>query len=330
MSIDRDVLAHDVSMERQHVIILGAGASRAAFPDGDRDGVRLPLMNDLVDMAELMPILAKYGIQYSGGNFEDLYSGIRADPVLADLAADIENAVHSYFARMQLPDRPTLYDHLVLSLRSKDVIATFNWDPFLVQACARSLGHANIPNVLFLHGNVAIGLCREHRTSGRYPGHCGSCGVPYSPTRLLYPTSQKDYNSDPYIHGQWSNLKYALRSAYLLTIFGYSAPTSDIEARILMEQAWGTSEEREYEQIELIDVKSEDALTATWSSFIHSHHYQVVPSFYESISARYPRRSCEAMWRQLMDVQWVAEASLPWEDDFHDLHSAVGQLTRYE
>ena len=31
-----------------HVVILGAGASLAAFPDGDKNGRKLPLMNDIV------------------------------------------------------------------------------------------------------------------------------------------------------------------------------------------------------------------------------------------------------------------------------------------
>ena len=30
-----------------HVVILGAGASRASFPDGDKNGIELPLMCDL-------------------------------------------------------------------------------------------------------------------------------------------------------------------------------------------------------------------------------------------------------------------------------------------
>jgi hypothetical protein len=33
---------------------------------------------------------------------------------------------------LELPDHPTVYDHLLLSLRKKDAIFTFNWDPFLL------------------------------------------------------------------------------------------------------------------------------------------------------------------------------------------------------
>jgi hypothetical protein len=40
---------HQIEMERAHVVILGAGASLAAFPDGDKYGIKLPLMNNLVE-----------------------------------------------------------------------------------------------------------------------------------------------------------------------------------------------------------------------------------------------------------------------------------------
>ena len=44
---------------------------------------------------------------------------------------EIETRVDEYFADLELPGHPTIYDRLVLSLREKDLIATFNWDPFL-------------------------------------------------------------------------------------------------------------------------------------------------------------------------------------------------------
>lgn len=57
----------------------------------------------------------------------------------------------------ELPDSPTIYDFLVLSLTEKDLIVTFNWDPLLVQAICRVQRYtSNIPQVAFLHGNVAV------------------------------------------------------------------------------------------------------------------------------------------------------------------------------
>ena len=40
-----------------HVVILGAGASRAATPQGDRKGQTLPVMNDLVQTVGIGKLL---------------------------------------------------------------------------------------------------------------------------------------------------------------------------------------------------------------------------------------------------------------------------------
>ena len=42
---------------RRHIVILGAGASVAAFPDGDANGKRLPTMANFVEMLSLESIL---------------------------------------------------------------------------------------------------------------------------------------------------------------------------------------------------------------------------------------------------------------------------------
>src|ERR1700722_15150472 len=79
-----------------------------------------------------------------------------------DLIKRIEDIIENYFAFMQLPEEATIYDYLILSLREKDIIATFNWDPFLAQAFARNMeviGFRNMPKIVFLHGNVAMGVC---------------------------------------------------------------------------------------------------------------------------------------------------------------------------
>ena len=47
--------------------------------------------------------------------------------------------IHDYFHSLRIPPTPTLYDHLLLALRKKDVVATFNWDPLLLQAAKRCI-----------------------------------------------------------------------------------------------------------------------------------------------------------------------------------------------
>lgn len=53
----------------------------------------------------------------------------------------------------------------------------------------------------------------------------------------MYPVDQKDYNSDPFIKGQWDALANKLKIAERVTVFGYSAPKTDIEAIELLQNA---------------------------------------------------------------------------------------------
>ena len=67
----------------------------------------------------------------------------------------------------------TVYDFLILSLTEKDVIATFNWDPLLLQAYVRCNEITdNLPHLLCLHGNVGTGYCEEHREFGSKDAVC--------------------------------------------------------------------------------------------------------------------------------------------------------------
>ena len=51
-----------VSMKRPHVVVLGAGASRATCPNGDWSGRILPLMTDFVEVVGLEALLQGWGI----------------------------------------------------------------------------------------------------------------------------------------------------------------------------------------------------------------------------------------------------------------------------
>lgn len=154
----------DLRMEqRPHVVILGAGASRAAFPDGDGNGRQIPVMNDLVKLIDLGELLQSTGLEWRDRNFEEVYANLRSDDTYQKVADTVEDKVRIYFAEMQLPGQACLYDHLLLSLRSKDAIATFNWDPFLMDAYRRNVHVRELPHMLFLHGCVRAGLCPVHR-----------------------------------------------------------------------------------------------------------------------------------------------------------------------
>lgn len=290
-------------MQRPHVVLLGAGASRAACPDGDAVGKPVPLMNDLVRVLGLEHEVPS-GLDAS--DFESLYGALKADPNYADQCDQIEHAIHEYFAALSLPDIPTVYDYLVLALREKDVIATFNWDPFLLQAAQRCYrARTRPPQLVFLHGNVAIGSCVGDRREGPIGTRCSRCRKPFSPSQLLYPIAEKNYRDDPQIAAAWSYVQNAFQCAFMVTIFGYSAPQSDAAAIDLLRTAWGSSAARELEQFEIIDIRDPEALRATWDEFIHTDHYDIYDDFFASSLARHPRRTGEAYWRQHMEAQWV-------------------------
>lgn len=291
----------------------------AAFPKGDRNGRKLPVIKNFVEVLGLGGLLANHGFSPPYDDFESLYSDIALDAGKLALKEEIETRVYEYFKVLELPDTPTLYDHLVLSLRPKDVIATFNWDPFLWQAAARNFKFGKAPTLLFLHGNVAIGCCHNCKVVLRRGQHCEGCGKVVVPSPLLYPVKQKNYQSDPAIANHWKRLAFALKSAWTITLFGYGAPQTDVEAIRLMKDAWGNNKARNLEETEIIDIRSEDDLTSVWRPFIHSHHYSIRGSFYDSYVAKHPRRSGEALWQCLMEARFIEGAVFPKEMDFDSL-----------
>ena len=278
-----------------HVIILGAGASVAACPQGDAFGRPLPVMRNLVSVLRLEPLLQHAGLeQYSSGNFELVYDELASSDRHRDLRLAVESRVQQYFASLQLPDSVTIYDILLLSLRSKDLIATFNWDPFLLQAYARNRKIVRLPRVVFLHGNVYLGYCPEHRKKGYSTQNCNTCGKPFQGSPLLFPITRKEYRSHPLLASEWDELAKALEHAYLLTIFGYAAPRSDIAAREILLKAWDTNGTRELAEIEVFDILTRRILQERWKDFIVRHHWSASTRFSHALQFNYPRRSCEA------------------------------------
>lgn len=305
----------------RHVVILGAGASRACCPNGDAAGRHLPVIADFIETLGLRSKLEAAGVYVEGEDFEALYSGLVSGNKHSTLVAELEDEVFNYFTELRLPNEPTIYDHLVLSLRSKDLIASFNWDPFLIQAVRRCIPIAKPPLCLHLHGNVATGYCVRHKpvSIGDRGNNCRRCGERLVDSRLLYPVAQKNYTADPLIALAWESLQSALKDCFLLTVFGYGAPTTDKEAVKLMKAGWGDVNVRQMEETEIIDIRSEDDLCKTWEPFIHTHHYQTHTSFYDSMLGLLPRRSVEMMFRQLVDAEFIEHFPLPRDADWHAL-----------
>ncbi len=316
---------------RPHVVILGAGASCAAIPDGDKYGRKISAMSGFIEKLGLGDILSKVELITESNNLEDIYMELdergKEEPVCKEVKNELEVAIREYMNGFELPDKATIYDFLVLSLTSKDLIATFNWDPFLVQAIGRVQKYTkNIPQVAFLHGNVAVGYCSKDNIMGNVGMTC-RCGQTLKPTSLLFPIKNKDYTSDIAISKSWKQLKNALKNAYMVTIFGYSAPTSDAEAVAMLKQAWGSVDERKLEEIELIDIRDEEAVIESWNQFIYTHHYSYHTDFFNTTLARCPRRSCEATFDRLMNCIWLdGNKGFKKGMDFSDINNIVGFL----
>jgi hypothetical protein len=142
-----------------------------------------------------------------------------------------------------------------------------------------------LPYISFLHGCVALGFSIVNQRAGPAGMYARRDGGYFEPTKLLYPIEKKNYNDDEFIAGEWERVKYWLKKksrSVRTTILGYGAPVSDVEAVSLLSNAWGSKDQRDMEQFEVIDISPEDVLRKRWARFIHSHHYDITNSYFGS------------------------------------------------
>ena len=154
---------------------------------------------------------------------------------------------------------------------------------------------------------------------GPVGANCLHCGRVFTPSKLLYPIKDKDYFNDIFISAQWRHLEKALEKAFIFTIFGYSAPTTDTAAIDFMkkvwkktgERDWKKTGERELEEIEIINIENRDRLYASWEPFIVRSHYRIYDKYFDSIMSNWPRRSCEKIWDQFAMLKLTDENPQP-------------------
>lgn len=282
---------------RAHTVILGAGATMATIPNGDKNGKKSAVMDGMIQKLALDDLLKNVTLETKSSNIEDIYSELYTKSEYKEIVVELEKRLYDYFDSLELPDEPTVYDMLILSLTSKDVIATFNWDPLLIQAYVRCHEITNnLPHILCLHGNVAMGYCKEHREFGTKDAICPVCKKILEPIKLLYPVKSKNYKDDDYINACWEAINEVINNSYMITVFGYSAPSSDVEAVELLKKAWGEKETRQLEEISVIDIIEEKEMLLKWEDFIYSHHYRYTNNFFDSYLGMFPRRSCETVF----------------------------------
>ena len=326
----RDWLIENPEIDRPHVVLLGAGASRAAFPNGDRYGRKIPVMNDLVDIIPgLGKIIQNYGVKEieNEKNFETVYSRLEKHE---DLRAEIEQKIETYFESLALPEEATLYDLILLSLRRRDAVFTFNWDPFLFDSFRRNSDVAPLPEIYFLHGNVRIGMCSKHHKWGRRQERCPDCHEIFDKVPLLYPTGKKGYSNDLYIKGSWDDARSFLSKSLTLTVFGYSAPHSDKDAVDLLKTAYFEVSDREMEHMEIVDIEDSSTLDKRWRDFTPTYHLHIRRKFCESFIAGWPRRSREAVFFPMRYGTPCEKFPLCATNDLSELQKQASEIARWE
>ncbi|MGG3435285.1 hypothetical protein ABER60_14095, partial [Heyndrickxia coagulans] len=147
-----------IMKQRPHVVLLGAGASVAAIPNGDKKGKQTSVMAGFIEKLGMTDSINEIRLQTESDNLEDIYSELKSRPECKAITLELEKKIYSYFFDFEIPDEPTIYDFMLLSLTKKDLVATFNWDPLLLQAYKRVYQYTdNLPKLAFLHGNVYNG-----------------------------------------------------------------------------------------------------------------------------------------------------------------------------
>lgn len=284
-------------INRPHVCILGAGATMAAIPNGDYYGRKSSVMNNLIDNLGLTNIIEKAKIKITSNNFEEIYSELHSRDDCYLLRIVLENKVKNFFSSLRIPDTPTVYDYIIASLRGKDYIFSFNWDPLIIQAYNRVAKlTSDLPALAFLHGNVWMKSCSDcHCVQSIFNTHCIDCqSTNFDGPQILFPIKNKDYTSSPYLKAAWEDFLNVIAGCTYLTVFGYSAPKSDKNAIEAMQLAFD-SNFRRFDNIEIIDIAPFNDVYDSWAPFIHStnDHYKIVNSFWESSFVEFPRRTIE-------------------------------------
>ncbi len=287
-----------------HVVIVGAGASIAACKI-DKNGKEIPLLKNIHNILELTLELEKYDFSDEQmSDFEKLFSDIYGKEEYSELQEKLEYEVCDYFSKLMIPDEPTLYDYLILSLTEKDAIISFNWDPFLMQAYKRNISVGNLPELIFPHGNAGVGLCYDCKIKGYANCLCPNCFRDFEQMPLLYPIGKKDYNGKPIIKNEWARAKDVLSKAAGITVYGYGASVTDIEAVELMKSANSISQMKDIAPFTIINLaRNEAEQREKWKEFYDVRRMFYCNNFEESMLWRNPRVSLETLFDAILQQQ---------------------------
>jgi hypothetical protein len=155
---------------------------------------------------------------------------------------------------------------------------------------------------------------------------CSKCGKPFERSQLLYPVGEKDYARDSFIASQWERLKKDLAIGYGFTVFGYSGPKTDMEARRMMSEQWCSSPIYRQSEVEIIDIADRDWLEENWRDIRFSHHYRIHADWRKALFFQHPRRTTEALFDALLMCEPRWEQPFPTTDDLAGLREHVQPL----
>lgn len=329
----------ELCKNRPHVVILGAGASKATIPNGDKNNKPISCMDGFLKNLGLNHLLNNLNLETKSDNLEDIYSEIyeksKKDDKFKCVKESIETDIFNYFNDFEIPDTPTIYDYLLLSLRNKDLVASFNWDPLIIQAGNRLIQRRvirsdELPKIIFLHGNVCATI---NKNTNRYVLLNKFLPLPdLEKPKLLYPTKHKNYSSDLLISESWRMLRSYLKRAYILTFFGYSAPKSDHDAIEVIKNAWNSfGAEKGIEEIEIIDIANRNDIYKNWEEFISSQHFHIVDNLFDSFLGKYPRRTTNQLFDVTMYALWgTSDRGYKQNMSFEDLKKFIKPLIKDE
>lgn len=322
----------DRKLTDPHVVIVGAGASIAACKV-DKNGREVPLLKNIHNVLGLTDELKKYGFtDEEMSDFELLYSSIYDRKEYTSLTRYLEEEVRKYFKQLQIPDKPTYYDYLILSLTEKDAIISFNWDPFLMQAYRRNLSVGNLPVLIFPHGNVGVGICDDCHTIGYADTLCTNCFREYDDMPLLFPVGQKNYNNNSVIKYQWLQAQDYLSRAMGITVYGYGVPETDKEAYQLMKVAYQKSRCKDIAPFTIINLTSEKEIQMKkWEELLDKDMTLFCDSFEQTLLWRNPRVSIETLFDAILQQHpRETEKSFKRFDNLEELQDFVKTINEYE
>lgn len=91
---------------RPHVVILGARATIAAIPNGDKYGQKSSVMDGFIDELGMRSVIESVNLVTSSTNLEDVYTELHERNDCEDIRRELDLRIREYFSRLKIPDNP--------------------------------------------------------------------------------------------------------------------------------------------------------------------------------------------------------------------------------